>query len=254
MKRSTVLPLSLLVWGVMLCTSVAQAERDMPQVLYSTETDSSYPLWIAAEAAFDQHGEVITDLCDPGSCIFLKSLAATPPDPVSGCIEREEADELLWDPPDRSTLEKSVKSSQLVLFAEVEDTAFGFMGGVPGQLIRVEPKRDFKGERLLDGYFFFFPAGNFVAGPYEICKIDRSYPAIPTVGDEVLLMVPYKIDSNEPFLAISGGEGVVVVRKNPDVEAGVEVDFPRSFQALAETIRGKEELTKAVERALRGEG
>lgn len=251
MKRSTTVLLFLfLAWCVAFCVSAVQAEGEMPQILYVSNADAPYPRWVAAEAAFDSRGEVITDLCDPGSCIILKSLAETPPDPVKGCIEREEAYELLWDPPDRSTFSKSVKNSQLVFFGKVVNKAFGFMGGTPGQLIRVAPTRDFKGVRVLDHYYFFFPVGNFMAGGYRICKIDRSYPIVPERGDEVLLMVPRLEDPNEPLVDIWGGEGVVLVHKKPGEGGDGEVHFSRSFQSLSETIQRREELVEAVETAL----
>lgn len=125
----------------------------MPQVLYVSGTDSPFPRWVAAEAAFDQHGEVITELCHEAACALLNEIAETPRDPTSGCVEREETYQLFWDPPDRSTLDKSVKNSQLVFLGKVVDKAYGFKGGTPGQLIRVASTRDFKGMRALDLLF-----------------------------------------------------------------------------------------------------
>src|SRR4051794_7986297 len=94
----------------------------------------------------------------------------------------------------RDLIIRSVKASLLqntAVLARVTGKAYGFFGGIPGQLLRFSPTKAF-GRRLQTSspaYYVFMPIGRFSVGNTEICKSDIRYAEPPEIGGEAFLLL-----------------------------------------------------------------
>jgi hypothetical protein len=174
-------------------------EQAIPEVIH-LEEDPPHALWVSAEAAFDSAGHLNTSLIHPHYLSTLQNHLSIPPE--DGCIRLTE---FFVDAPgntDRTSPEKFVKNARFVLHAKVTDTAYGFKLSAPGQLLRLRPLAFLKGEKEAhDSYFVFFPVAAFQAGGRRICKTDSRFPAVPAVGDEIILSLPYRPDPGSAYLS-----------------------------------------------------
>jgi hypothetical protein len=199
---------------------------EVPPVLFTTlpRVDSGYPTFVSASAAISARGEIAANLFHPHAVRSLKAQLAEKP--IDGCVQFGPVYWELINFPDRSTLSRTVETSNLTIVGRVVDREYGFMFFEAGQLIEVEVDERIRGEAPLDRYYYFHPVGEFEAGPYRICKSDDRYPAPPELGDRVVLMVPQPVhDPRERFLDIQTAEGIVVL------EAGGEVRLPATLSA-----------------------
>lgn len=214
---------------------------DLPEILYSSNPDLMYPVWISADAAFNHDGELNEALFSAPSAKTIKGYLELPSS--DGCIEVGEHYESIVDPHDRSSLRKSVHHSELVLQARVTAKEFGFHHYLPGQLLRVEPVETLRGKVFLDHYYIFLPMGEFSAGPHKFCKVDSRYPTEPRVGDGVLLMIPSTFSTEEQYLELQEASSIVVLQSDGGVS------FPSLFKSEA-NIGGKEKILSELREIL----
>ena len=221
----------------------------IPEVLYSSDPGVQGPVWVNAAWAINPGGIINEKL-------FLAPLRGTIESyfaeaPTGDCYIVEESFEARVDPPDRSSLDRAVRHSGFVFLGRVTEVAYGFHFSIPGKLLRIKPSQVLQGKAFLDAYYIFFPAGEFYAGPYRICKSDSRYPRPPYVGEELLIMVPdtRARTSFDPYLELEEASSVVVIP-----EAG-EPDLPKVFKDSAgekstPAFQSKAELVAAMRKAL----
>jgi hypothetical protein len=232
-----------------LVGSTLEGQQRFPEVLYSTDPGVQSPVWISADLAIDPSGVIHEKLYSAPERSTIESYL-TEPD-ADGCFRVAEYFESPVDPPDRSSLDRAAKHSDLVLIGRVTAAAYGFHSFVPGQLLRIEPSQVLHGEALLDFYYVFFPVGEFSAGPYRICKVDSRYPRPPDIGDELLIMVPdtHTRSLADPYLELDEASSVVAIPREGAVR------LPPVFRDPAEkgstpVFKSKAELVAAVRKAL----
>lgn len=209
---------SLLALSLALIGAVAPlSASDMPAT-YTADLpwyDQSKPTWVAAEVAFRADGSLDPALFHVSTADSLARNLDRPLKERATCVQYGEYRLSRTMPPDRSTFEKAVGNSELVLLARVGEMGYGFYFGVPGQLVRLEPVEYLKGQgkTRVAFHYFFYPAGTFDAGPYRICKTDEDLPASPIeAGDEVLLLIEELGDRQEPFLDLKSDETFLIVK------------------------------------------
>lgn len=219
----------------------AEAEP-MPEVLH-TEFDRSIgieaPRWVSLEAAVGADGELIEERFHPNALVSLRSLLARPAE--HGCIRQGAIYDDLVNPPDWTTVAKLVRNSALLVRGKVTGTAFGFQGGMPGQLIRLEPIEYLRGDsQPVESFYFFVPVGTFGIGGKVICKTDPRYAEVPDVGDEVLVAEQHRRRPAESFIHTHLAPGLVTLHHDGTLslpQAFRGEDAPRSVVDLLERVR-----------------
>lgn len=195
----------------LLARGAAPAATPIPSILYAdlpARLDSSYPMWAAADEVIDDQGRV-TDRLSPALRSTIESLVAT--GMPGRCIEVTEYYDN-YPALMGGTLAEAIDNSEQVLAGTVTAKAAGFELDEPGQLFRLDAGESYKGSADLDYYYFFVPVGRFRAGPYEICKTDTRFPAVPEVGDRVVLLVPSVSNPAEHYLRTSRDASLIILR------------------------------------------
>lgn len=216
----------------------------IPKLLFWSDHHSEWPLFVAADAAFNGQGELAEELFDPGSLSGLRSLIREPR--LDGCIHVEEGYDDITNAPDLSTLDRAFATARLVVFGEVVAKEAGFHGGEPGQLLAIAASQ-VVGEtgHHQSLYYVFFPLGRFKAGPYEFCKTDRRVTSAPSVGEEVIAFAVAHYPVSEPFFHIAPEAGVVLLRRDGGVE------LPSLFREQQKAPLRRADLLGKLDRAAR---
>jgi hypothetical protein len=143
--------------------------------------------------------------------------------------------------PARTSLSEAVETADVVVLGNVTGTAFGFFGGIPGQLTRFSPEEIVKGTLARAAYYVFIPVGDFWVGAVHICKTDSRYVAPPAKGDTVLLFSGLPSGADGDILDIKTESGLVVI-------AGAEgtVHLPSRFRADARSLSSADALRSFV--------
>jgi len=202
----------------------------MPKTL--TLPEWQYPVWVDASVAL-LDGKPNTALLGP-SASRLAEILSSPLD--NGCHAVGPVYSQVAYPEPRDTLNDAVTHSRSNVLGLITGSAYGFYGGVAGQLFRVAPVRTF-GEPVPSGpLYFFVPSGRFKIGDDEICKYDSSYAQPPSVGGEVFLFVGRAI-SNTVFNV--SAEDVV------PVDARGALSLPARFSGKA-AVSNRDDLVRRI--------
>lgn len=207
----------------------SQVEHEIPPILYSG--DRSYPAWVSADAAITPSGEVIDDLFSQASRFELEATFKRKR-PINGCLRIKEFYTDYPSPPDRTSLEKAIRDSDAIATASVLAKDYGFHASTPGQLIAAEITESIRGPLRVGAIrYFMIPQGEFRAGSYDICKIDRRYARPPEVGEEVLLLIPSVEEPEDPFLDLVWSTSLITFQ-----EEGT-ASLPRRFSLADSTTK-----------------
>ena len=190
----------------------AIATPPMPHTLYGR--DPRHPVFLAAADVFDDQGRIRHDAPLTSSDLrTLNSFLNLPR--TNGCISAEEAYLDYVNPPERRDLTSAIDVSDFVVETKVVNRSFGFMEGIPGQLLQLqkltELKRDAGEIRPL--YYIFVPVADFTAGGLHFCKIDRRYGQAPQIGDTVFVFADRRFTAND-YINVVNELGFV--RASPD--------------------------------------
>ena len=189
----------------------ARAE-EIPELL-SIE-GSEPPVFVAADRLIDDEGRLDVSLLHRATARVLVDYLPS----VPGRVELTEFYDLAPPPGDMSTFSRALHVAELVLRGEVVGKEPGFSGASPGTLYLVRPLETLRGKvGQTTPYFFFVPVGEIAAGGYEIVKTDSRYPTPPEIGDEVLLMIPWRPAAEDRFLQLPDNHGLVVLYQKGSV-------------------------------------
>jgi hypothetical protein len=239
--------LTLLAFALILPVTSSALAAEIPPLLHANFPfgDRSRPIWISAEAAFDSQGNLNRDYFHTQTIHKLEQFLDDVPDPARGCISMEEEFVSWVNPPDRSTLDKAISTSELVLVARVIGKDFGFQSTLAGQLLLVEPVEAYRGEvSTTDRLYAFFPVGTFSAGPYRFCKTDHRYPdPPPEIGEQVLLLVP-KFFPDEPYLYLPYESTMLVLGQDGKVRWPKVLGRAHSDLSMAQVLEQVQRLAK----------
>lgn len=252
MKRLTVTVLFLL-WAAPSSALAGGSEEaigeTMPQILYTSDPDREYPIWVAAEAAFRSPGELDSDLIPPvGLDSFRRFMGYL--DLMQGdCIVIERHPPLRINPPDRSSIEKLVSSSDFIVRGRVAGTAIGLSaGGAPATLVKIIPE-----EFLIGGYegrteyYVLFPIGRLELPGLDLCATKIGYSQRPSLGDELVLFVPYRLTPGASVLDTYGSEGILRISKDGEVE----LPYRLTEESLSGEEVSRERILREVRKAAR---
>lgn len=184
--------------------------QDMPTELYVTRMPE-YPLWLAASEVFRdgelQEGRMHPEFADSIRRILTDGQLL---DRETGCIRVEESGDLVEG---RHSLLEVVGSSKKIFSGTVTGLADGFRGWSPGTLVEVSDISSLKGEASSHvRRYAFFGIGDFMVGPHRLCKVDENYPALPSIGDRLVVFQPeVAFVSDDEFIEIHHGSSFAVI-------------------------------------------
>ncbi|MGE5346896.1 MAG: hypothetical protein ACM3JH_13160 [Acidithiobacillales bacterium] len=193
------------------------------------ESESTVPLWVAADVAANPDGSLRADVFLPAIRRDIEAMLNLPVE--RGCIrvgriliDQRNADQ------DRTTFAGALRSAHIVAVTRVVGSRAGFFQGIPGQLVAAVPENVYKGAGL-PVYYEFFPTGNLSVAGKQICKKDDDYEP-PSIGDRQL------VTGNAPF----GSEKNVLIPVTPadfvKVTTDGRVAFPRRYVESDSSLEG----------------
>ncbi len=183
------------------------ADTAMPRLLFRNG-DTRHALFIDASEVIGEGGKIKTSA--PLSHIAEMTLRDVLAQPViNGCISIDEVYYNYVNPPRRAGLDSAVAEADFVVVGKVTNRAYGFVEGVPGQLLRVSTISALKGlERPLAQYYIFIPVADFSVAGIHFCKTDVRYASPPEIGDRVFVFGQRDFTSEE-YINTLGAAGYV---------------------------------------------
>ena len=222
-----------------ICAATSLQNSDsgpMPQYIF-TGFDARHPQFIEASLVIGQGGKIKNG--SPLSRSAESHLHNYLDGPrVDGCIAVGEFYHDYINAPRRGSLAATISDADFVLEGRVVTRSYGFMDGVPGQLLRIRTHDALKTSResLRSIYYIFVPVADFTVAGVHFCKTDRRYPTPPEIGDTLFVFVQNEFVS-DGYINTVDEAGYVRV-----LPSGVAV-LPRSLrndgdeQAQASEIR-----------------
>jgi hypothetical protein len=182
----------------------------MPHLLYRNG-DARHAVFLDASVVIDQGGKLKRDApLDRFAEKILRDVLAGPS--INGCIAVGEFYFDYINLPRRFSLQSAVTAADFVVEGKVTNRAYGFVGGVPGQLLRVDTISALKGlETPLSQYYIFIPVADFTIAGVHFCKTDGRYPSPPQIGDRVFVFGQRDFASGGEYIDTLGAAGYVRV-------------------------------------------
>lgn len=173
-----------------ICAATSQQTSDgapMPQYIY-TGFDTRHPQFIEASLVIGEGGRIKNGaLLSHSAESDIHDFLAKPR--ANGCISVSEYYHDYINAPRRGSLATTISEADFVLEGKVVNRSFGFMEGVPGQLLRIRTQDALKGVKgsLRSVYYIFVPVADFTVSGVHFCKTDRRYATPPGIGDTVFV-------------------------------------------------------------------
>lgn len=92
-------------------------------------------------------------------------------------------------PLDQKNLSDGLERAAVVVLGTVTGRLQGFRDTLPGTAVRFDIDEVLKGRVVGTERFFFFPISDFQAGPYHVCIDSESYPPLPDLGSQILVLL-----------------------------------------------------------------
>ena len=241
MKREITVFAVLLVF---LTTVGLSQVSSMPQYYYAVEGDQ-HAAWVAAESALDANGEPDSFLFSESAVRAIKKYQERQPLEEGACLHLGEfyapevvdvgdGDHHKYLARDFATTAKSV---DWMFEGVVTGSTHGFNGPIPVTLFQVQTEEILKGPRDKHGqYFFLFPVAEFSVGNLKLCKTDQRYPALPEIGDRVILMAHLHLRNSREFLWIH--DNIIVLKQDGTVSLPKKFSHLWSHQVEIHSSRG----------------
>jgi len=184
----------------------AVADPEIPDRLASRYVPEGPPFWLSARAATGPNGDFRWELLDPSDRQMFQSYIERGSYEEIGCIGIERIFTSPLNPPPHHTLEDLVDHSVTIVSGTVVGRKPGFLNGTPGYLLRLKVLDTFKTSAQIgprDFIYFFYPKGEFEAGGYRFCVVQPELPAVPWLGDRLLIMPLYPpLDESQSILRV----------------------------------------------------
>lgn len=196
----------------------------MPEILYEAG-DTRHAVFLEASKVLGDGGKIKAEA--PLTRISEKNLRNVLAQPlVNGCLALDEVFFDYVNRPRRNGLAATVAAADFIVEGTVVNKSFGFVEGIPGQLLRIHTITELTGSvRPLPQYYIFIPIADFTVGGAHFCKTDARYTAPPSVGDKVFVFGDKDFTSGE-YIDTLGATGYV--RSLPDgkllLPHGLQVD------------------------------
>jgi hypothetical protein len=236
---------TVLVTRSVIAEVPARFDQDtMPRAIFNRH-DSRHPLFLAASEVFGPDGLLRKDApLSPSAERALHDFLTQPR--ADGCVRVQEAYVDYINAPSRRNLVEAIANADFVMETRVTNREYGFLDGVPGQLLCLKPASTLKGAvaEAYPRYFVFVPVADFEVGGVHFCKTDVRYGAAPAIGDTLFVLGDNRFVSSEFINTVSEagyirvtGRGDVIVPKS----LGGSAITPAELRNLATGSRGRSE-------------
>jgi hypothetical protein len=194
--------LAVAITGVPLPTSV-------PSVIARRNTAVNVPLWVSAESAVNEQGDIRSEMFDPvhrGMLLKTQQVSATiranenaasamksnrgenePPPCTLFAGERPRH----WSDGKQGTSFEALVAGALAIYeGKVTAVAGGFFDGQPASLLKVDIVAELRSSAEFDtdgGVFVHYPTTEFVVGKQRFCARGGFNDYRPQVGDQVMI-------------------------------------------------------------------
>ena len=211
-------------------------DQPMPRALLG-RFDSRRPAYLDASEVIDQNGQLRRDApLSTAAERNLRDFLGAPK--TNGCVHVGEVYYDWVNGPRRTSLAGTIQQSDFVVETRVVNRSYGFLDGVPGQLLRLNRVSTLKGTAPdYASYYIFVPVADFVVGGIHSCKTDIRYGAAPAVGDTVFVM------SNDVYVSndyIDTVDEAGYVRALPDGR----LVLPKSLAASSDVVTTATDLRR----------
>jgi hypothetical protein len=209
----------LLVWGVLCLAFAALPARtahaakplQAPLVADRANSTSSVPLWVSARVAFGPDGKLRTDLFTASSLRILNNNLSK--NFGSDCREA------LGSPPledfvARDSFDDLVAGALSIIEGHVISTDTGFLNGIPGTLVSIQPAETYKsnGHLATQGNIHVFVGeATIPTRTGVICSRTFSNVPTPAIGDDVVVFASVDpMDTERRILVLDERKQLVV--------------------------------------------
>jgi hypothetical protein len=203
--------------------SATSPASELPRTLFALR--GAHATFVRADAVLDNRGEVDLTLFASTDAETIKAYLSLPEE--NGCVRLQGIIYNHMNQGPHADLKTASAKAKLILLGIVMGQASGFRGAEAGSLLEVKPETALKGAAAKENtsYYVFFPAGEFELGGKRLCAVNPSYPALPQVGDRLLLFVRDVKSYTGSFLPLFDATDIIVLRKDS------QIDLPRRFKS-----------------------
>lgn len=239
MKRSFFVAIAV---TMSLCSSVGaqKADEAMPKSIFTI--DPGHPHFLQADRVIDSSGRVrrdadLSSLAERNLSDFLKLPRE------NGRIDVGEVYLDYVNAPVRRGLPGAIETADFIIEGKVVRRSFGFMEGVPGQLLRLATVETLKGTARDRSHFYyvFVPVADFTIGGLHFHKTDRRYGDAPEVGDTLIVFASDAFVTND-YINVIDQRGYVRELPNGRVmlpkALGGDTSTPLNGDDVRRMIRG----------------
>lgn len=246
--------------AVLLCLTSggtsARVQVITPPVIQSSVERATAPIWVSADAATTQQGQLRSEVFETRYYEALQRYAErtaerrrmreTTAAPASnGCESYVGERPNDWpDGKSPSTLDELVRSSNAIYEGKVSAIVPGFFDGQPSSLLRVEVTNALKSSPAYDpaaGLYVPYAAANFTIGTTRFCARPMYSDHEPRLGDRVLIFALHPpADDRGRLLHIESGDLLFA-------SADGKLSIPKRFRNDL-TVRELRSLAGALDR------
>jgi hypothetical protein len=182
---------TLILFASLSAMAARALEKDdvapMPQTLFD-RFDARRPVFLEASLVIGEGGRLKPDAplrqsAERNLRDFLNQTR------INGCVSVHEVFYDYINTPHRTGLASTIDSADFIVESRVVNKSYGFLDGVPGQLLRIRTVAMRKGDKssARELYYFFIPVADFTTNGVHFCKTDERYTDPPQIGDEVFV-------------------------------------------------------------------
>ena len=185
----------------------------LPTLVYSASTSlAAPPLWVSRRVAFDKNGDLRADLFEPGFRTMLEKNRTA--NAEGGCRAALGAP-VIGDYAPKRNLDEVTTSALTIVSGDVVGADTGFYNGTPGTLFQIavdDIAKSLGRFRGKPGIARVFIADATIPTPHgTICSREPFAPAIPVIGDRVLLFSSLDpIDAERQILPVEARSQLII--------------------------------------------
>ncbi len=228
---------------LLLPGGAALAQPPASRLVRSLAEPTGAPLFVPADLAGRPDGSIDWDLLGSRAEAAFDSVANAPalpapperpgvptplgaPDPaysrpIAGCLYYAPGSFEASGRAPVQTLTASLATARGVVRGRVVAVTPGFFGGDVGSLVDLEVEETLKASSEIAGgkhLRLYYPVTSFRAGSFSFCKADPAYPALPGIGDDVLVIHRRPPLDEERKILLPEPDGIFVQKANGKVE------------------------------------
>jgi hypothetical protein len=208
--------------GLLMLGAFASSAEEVPRLLYAEKGQPA--TFVRLDAVFTPEGRIDPSLFSSSEADTIRAYMQLPEE--KGCVRLRGLIRDYVNARPLSSTEEASQKAKLILVGVVKAQAQGFSGSEAGTLLEIAPQEVLKGapRKAESSNYVFFPIATFNLKGRSYCASNPDWPALPEVGDRLLVFIRNHSPSSNSYLPLLDGTDVIVLRST-----GVEL--PPRFKA-----------------------